>query len=96
MGPERRRRGVVVFALALVLGLSACATARMHTDAELSAVGRSCGTAEGEVIQDAEEPKVLVFYAVAPPRAQIHCLAIWARRHHLHLAYIQAVDEKAQ
>jgi len=84
-------------ALAALFALSACATpARMHTDAELSAVGRACGTAEGEVIQDAEEPKVLVFYAVAPPRAQIHCLAKWARRHHLHLAYIQAVEEKPQ
>jgi hypothetical protein len=79
------------------LNLAACATtARMHTEAELSAVGRACGAAEGEVIQDAEEPRVLVFYAVAPSRAEIHCLAKWARHRHLHLAYISAVDQKSQ
>ena len=96
---KARLRSALSAGLALVLPalLSACVTpARMHTDAELSAVGRSCGAAEGEVIQDAEEPKVLVFYAVAPPRSQIHCLAEWARHHHLHLAYIQGVDERAQ
>jgi hypothetical protein len=83
--------------LAVLLILSACATpARMHTDAELAAVGRTCGAAEGEVIQDAEEPRILFLYAVAPPRAEIHCLALWARRHHLHLAYIAAVDQKSQ
>jgi hypothetical protein len=81
----------------LVLALSACATAaHLHTETELSAVGRACGTAEGEVIQDAEEPRVLVLYAVGPSRAEIHCLAKWARHHHLHLAYISAVEQKSQ
>jgi hypothetical protein len=76
--------------------LSACATARIHTDAELSAVGRTCGAAEGEVSQDAEEPRILFLYSVAPPRAEIHCLALWARRHHLHLAYVEAVNQQSQ
>jgi hypothetical protein len=76
--------------------LSACATARMHTNEELSTVGRTCGAAEGEVIQDAEEPRILLLYAVAPPRAEIHCLALWARHHHLHLAYIEAVNQQSQ
>jgi hypothetical protein len=68
----------------------------MHTEAELSTVGRACGTAEGEVIQDAEEPRVLFLYAVGPSRAEIHCVAQWARRHHLHLAYIEAVEQQGQ
>jgi hypothetical protein len=68
----------------------------MHTNEELSTVARTCGAAEGEVIQDAEEPRVLFLYGVAPPRAEIHCLAEWARRHHLHLAYVEAVEQKSQ
>ena len=76
--------------------LSACATARLHTPAELSAVGRTCGAAEGELIQDAEEKRVLILYSIAPPRAEIHCLAAWARRHHLHFAYIEAVNQQSQ
>jgi hypothetical protein len=78
------------------LALSACVTARMHTDAELSAVGRMCGAAEGELSQDAQEPRILFLYTVAPPRAEIHCLAQWARRHHLHLAYVEAVNQQSQ
>jgi hypothetical protein len=68
----------------------------MHPPEELAAIGRTCGAAEGEVIQDAEEPRVLFLYAVGPSRAEIHCVAQWARRHHLHLAYIEAVDQKSQ
>ena len=82
--------------LALPALLSACATARMHTNEELSAIGRACGTAEGEVIQDAEEPRILFLYGIGPSRPEIHCLAKWARRHHLHLAYIQAVEQKTE
>ena len=93
----RLRAVLLPIAAAGGLSLSACATpARMHTDAELSAVGRACGTAEGEVIQDAEEPRVLVLYAIAPPRSEIHCLAKWARHRHLNLAYISAVEQKSQ
>ena len=85
-----------VVSIGSLLLLSACATARMHTPEELSAVGRSCGAAEGEVIQDAEEKRVLILYAIHPPRAEIHCLALWARHHHLHLAYIEAVNQQSQ
>jgi len=95
MAPELCRK-LAAAALALPLALSACATARLHTDAELSAVGRTCGAAEGELSQDAQEPRILFLYAVAPPRAEIHCLAEWARRHHLHLAYVEAVNQQSQ
>lgn len=97
MTAELRRGLAFGLLLPLAMGLSACATtARMHTEAELSAVAHSCGAAEGEVIQDAEEPRVLVFYAVAPAPTEIHCLAKWARHRHLHLAYISAVEQKSQ
>ncbi|HEX4738347.1 MAG TPA: hypothetical protein VH331_12385 [Allosphingosinicella sp.] len=68
----------------------------MHPPEELSVVGRTCGAAEGELTQDAQEPRILFLYSVAPPRAEIHCLAEWARRHHLHLAYVEAVNQQSQ
>ena len=89
---EPRRRPPLWFTLALPTLLFGCATARLHAPEELSAVGRACGTAEGEVVQDAEEPRILFLYAIGPPRAEIACVARWSRRHHLHLAYIQAVN----
>jgi hypothetical protein len=76
----------------LCILLSACATVRMHSLDELSSIGRACGLAQGELIQEAEEPKVLILYSVSPPRSQIACVARWARKNHLHLAYIKAVD----
>jgi hypothetical protein len=80
------------FLIGVILIVSGCATARLHAPEELAAVGRACGTAEGEVVQDAEEPRILFLYAIGPPRAEIACVARWSRRHHLHLAYIQAVN----
>ncbi|MDB5692408.1 MAG: hypothetical protein JWO81_1471 [Alphaproteobacteria bacterium] len=82
--------------LALPALLSACALAHLHPAEELSAVGRTCGVAEGEVTQDAEEPRILFLYALGPSRAQIACVARWSRKHHLHLAYIQAVNWQNQ
>ncbi|HEY1604128.1 MAG TPA: hypothetical protein VGF77_00850 [Allosphingosinicella sp.] len=86
----------ILAGLMLPFALSACATAQMHPPEELSAVGRACGAAEGEVIQDAEEKRILFLYAVHPPQAEVHCLALWARRHHLHLAYVDAVNFQGQ
>ncbi len=82
--------------LMLPLALAACAMAQMHPPEELSAVGRACGAAEGEVIQDFEEKRILFLYAIHPPQAEIHCVALWARRHHLHLAYVDAVNFQGQ
>jgi hypothetical protein len=96
MRNESRRRVPIWLGLALPASLCACATARLHAPEELSAVGRACGTAEGEVVQDAEEPRILFFYAVGPTRAEIACLAGWSRKYHLHLAYIQAVNWQNQ
>jgi ABC-type uncharacterized transport system auxiliary subunit len=92
MASEPRVRLQFALALAIAAMLSGCATVRLHGADELSSVERSCGLAQGEVIQEAEEPKVLILYAIAPSRTQIACVARWSRKNHLHLAYIQAVD----
>jgi hypothetical protein len=77
---------------AALLSLSACATPRMHSKQELSAVEMKCGLAVGELIQEDELKKVLILYRVGPTPAERSCVAAWARKHHLHVAYIDSVN----
>ena len=81
-----------ILQLAGALALSGCVGARMHSEAELSAAGRECGLSEGELVQEAELKKVLFLYRVAPERKQRICVHQWARKNHLHLAVIEAVN----
>ena len=75
------------------LSLTACATTpHLYSAAELSAVGRTCGVSAGEVVQEAEEPRVVILYRIAPSPAQRSCMAHWTRKRHLHLAVIEAVN----
>jgi hypothetical protein len=74
--------------------LSACATARMHSEAELADVTRLCGLSAGELIQDTEEPKILfLIHPSATPRQRV-CAIRWAKRNHLHLAYVEGIELK--
>jgi hypothetical protein len=86
---------VRILATALItLSLSACATARMHTEAELGDVTRACGLGAGELIQDTEEPKILfLIHPNATPRERV-CAIRWAKRNHLHLAYVEGIELK--
>ena len=87
------RPAISIFALSVpLLALSACATPRMHSKQELSAVEMSCGLAVGELVQEDELKKVLFLYRVGPTPAERACVAAWARKHHLHVAYIDAVN----
>ncbi|MDB5720889.1 MAG: hypothetical protein JWP15_1507 [Alphaproteobacteria bacterium] len=96
MRSELRRRLSIGAALCLSAWLSACVAARLQPPETLSSLGRSCGLAEGELVQEAEEPRILFLYAVGPSRPQIACVARWSRKHHLHLAYIKAVNWQDQ
>ena len=80
-------------ALALALTLSACATARLHTEAQLNDVARACGLSYGEVVQEAEETRLLFLYRVAPKPEQRQCVYAWARRNHMTLVTINAINE---
>jgi hypothetical protein len=88
--PPLAAKSLVV--LGATLTLSGCVTARMHSEAELSAAGRACGLSEGELVQETELKKVLFLYRVAPSRAQRSCVHQWAHANHLHLAIIEAVN----
>ena len=72
--------------------LSACATARMHSVAELNSVGRECGLALGELIQDEEEKRLLFLFRTAPTLEERVCVQRWARKNHLRAVFIEAVD----
>jgi hypothetical protein len=88
--PKRLSAGASLLA---ALILSACVTpARLYSEPELSVVSRACGLAEGEVLQEAEEPRLLFLFSPGASRAQRRCVARWSKRHGLHLAYIEGVD----
>jgi hypothetical protein len=80
-------------AIAGALLLSACVTpARLYSEAELSTVGRTCGLAEGEVLQEEEEPRLLFLFSPSASAAQRKCVTKWSKRHGLHLAFVEGVD----
>ena len=85
------RRLTFVAAIAL-LGLSACVNTRVFTETELADVGRGCGLAAGEVMQEPDEPRFLFLMAVEPTVGQYRCVRRWARRHNMHLAYISGIE----
>lgn len=85
----------LIILLAQVGSLAACATARMHSEAELNQVALVCGLSIGEVVQEEEAKRLLFLYRVAPAPAQRHCVYEWAHRNHLNLVVINAVNDPA-
>jgi hypothetical protein len=65
----------------------------MHSEAQLNDVALACGLSYGEVVQEAEEKRLLFLYKIAPKAAQRHCVYQWARRNHLTLVIINAVND---
>jgi hypothetical protein len=88
-------RLIRIATLLLGLALTACATAQLHTEAQLNEVALTCGLAYGEVVQEAEEKRLLFLYRVAPKPQQRHCVYQWAHRNHLNLVVIDAVNQTA-
>ena len=78
-----------VAVIASVLSLSACATARLHTQEQLNSVSARCGLALGELMQDEIEKKLLLVVRNAPTDAQRTCVARWARDNHLKAVFVQ-------
>ena len=88
LGPLHMTRRLSPLALA-ALALAGCATARMHSEEELAGVTRRCGLPLGDVVQFAEEPR-LVFLMRVERASQFVCVRRWARRKHLRLVYMDA------
>jgi hypothetical protein len=72
--------------------LSACATPRMHSVNELNSAGLACGLTYGELIQDDEAKKLLILFRQAPSTEQRHCVFQWARKSHLKLVVVDAIN----
>jgi hypothetical protein len=74
--------------------LSGCATARLHTETELADVTRVCGLAAGELVQEEEDPRILFLVRPKASPRERGCAMRWAKRNHLHLAYVEGIELK--
>ncbi len=74
--------------LIAALAISACATARLHTQEQLNSVSTRCGLALGELMQDESEKRLLLVVRNAPTDAQRGCVARWARANHLKAVFV--------
>ena len=72
--------------------LSACATPQMHSQAELNSASLSCGLTYGELIQDEEAKKLLILFREKPSAAARACATQWARKRHLKLVVVDAIN----
>ena len=85
----RRAKFASLLTLAL---LSACATARMHSQAELNSAGQACGLTYGELIQDDEQKKLLIMFRSKPTPEHRNCVYQWAKKRHLKLVVIDSIQ----
>jgi hypothetical protein len=76
-----------------ICALAGCATARLHSEAQLNEVAVSCGLSYGDIVQETEEKRLLFLYRIAPEPRQRHCVYEWAHRNHLTLVVVNAVNE---
>ena len=79
------RVAVVIAAVAV----AACATLpKSYSESELSDVGRACGLAAGELVQEADEPRLVFLFKQQPSRIQVNCVRQWSRKRRLTLALV--------
>ena len=76
--------------LTAAVALSACATARMHSQEELNVASLGCGLTFGELIQDEEEKRLLIMFRAAPSPEHRDCVQKWAKKRHLKLVIIDS------
>jgi hypothetical protein len=79
-------------AFGFCLLLASCATPRMHSQDELNSAGLACGLTYGELIQDDEEKKLLIMFRASPSPENRNCVYKWARKNHLKLVVIDAIQ----
>jgi hypothetical protein len=83
----------VRIALAIVasVALSACATARLHSQDELNSVGQRCGVQLGEIFQDESEKKLVFLFKPGATTEQRWCVSRWARRNGLKTVFVDNI-----
>jgi hypothetical protein len=85
-------------ALALATLLAACATtqARLHSLRELSGLATRCDVASHTLAQHQERPELFYFLDPTASEAQLLCVGRWAKKNHLRLVYVEAVQEEPE
>ena len=78
------------------LSLGACATVRTpmpvyHTPEQLAVVGKGCGLALGELMQDREEEALLFLMRDTPTQAESDCVHRFAQANDLHVVFLEGV-----
>jgi hypothetical protein len=81
--------------MGVCLVVSACATARLHSEQELNRVAMRCGMALGELVQEAEEKRLLFVFRVAPTPAERACVTRWAKENRMKPVIIESISEAA-
>jgi hypothetical protein len=82
------RSSGILLLIGFFLALSACATARMHSEAQLNDVALGCGLSLGELIQDDSEKRLLLTMRSDPSLQQRICVARWAKRNGLKAVFL--------
>ena len=90
--PRRANISSILIISAGIASLSACATPQMHSQAELNSASLSCGLTYGELIQDEEAKKLLILFREKPSASERSCAYQWARKRHLKLVVIDAIN----
>jgi hypothetical protein len=88
--PRRANTSILIVGSGLAT-LTACATPRMHSEAELNTASLACGLTYGELIQDEEAKKLLILFREKPPAAERACVYQWARKQHMRLVVIDSI-----
>ena len=81
-------RGAALVLGAMALALSGCATARLHDQRALDGVALGCGLTYGNLIQDAEEKRLLITLRNELSDTQRACVTRWARANHLKTVFV--------
>jgi hypothetical protein len=81
-----------IAAFPAALALAGCVNTRVYSEEELALVATRCGVAQGEVMQDAEYPRILFLMATDVSLQQFRCVRSWSRRRGMHLSRIQGIE----
>ena len=77
--------------------LFACAVQpRVHSASELASVADRCDVAAHELAQHRERPEIFYFLNPAASEPQLICVVRWAKKNHLRLVYVEAVEQQAE
>jgi hypothetical protein len=77
--------------------LSACAVQpRLHSASELASLADRCDVRETELAQHRGRPEIFYFLRPTATEPQLICVARWAKKNHLRLVYVEAIEEEAE